>query len=380
MIEKEELKELSIETKKCLDCISKSCDKGCALNISVSSFLKEIALENFDKASTIIRADNPLPSVCSSYCYFSESCMNYCAEERPINIAKIEKKLIENTYMDISRDNLLSDKFITIIGAGVSGLTLALLLAKKGAIITIYDSNNIGGQLINEAAHTRELARNISLITDELRSYNVSIMQQKMVDKNKIIELSKFSDSVYLCPGLDSYRNPSFVLFENEYVINAYTFLNNLNNNLMEYKSKIEKIDGPIVCYGGPYILSELIKIFGYFKDKEIIVLSTKKINNPFLLSEMDKLSNIKLINFVSNVVSFNQDQSGLSYIVCNGDKTTYSFTSKLFIFEPEKSFNQRIKEYEDLSSEYKNIFLYGEAKTGQKRIIDIVSDIKNKF
>ena len=97
-------------------------------------------------------SNNPLSVVCSLVCDHQKQCEGHCVQGRkgqPIHISSIENYISETCLDQIDIPIPPSNgRMIAIIGAGPAGITVALEMAKRGYEVTIFDSKDkIGGVL-----------------------------------------------------------------------------------------------------------------------------------------------------------------------------------------------------------------------------------------
>jgi glutamate synthase (NADPH/NADH) small chain len=103
-------------------------------------------------AGQMVFENNPLSIVCSLVCDHEAQCEGHCILGRkgsPVHISSIEN-YISNNYFDklmIEREPK-KNKRAAVIGSGPAGITISIILAKRGYDVTIFESReNIGGVL-----------------------------------------------------------------------------------------------------------------------------------------------------------------------------------------------------------------------------------------
>ena len=104
------------------------------------------------EAGDMLFSNNPLSVVCSLVCDHQKQCEGHCVQGRkgqPIHISSIENYISETCLDQIDIPIPPSNgRMIAIIGAGPAGITVALEMAKRGYEVTIFDSKDkIGGVL-----------------------------------------------------------------------------------------------------------------------------------------------------------------------------------------------------------------------------------------
>ena len=96
--------------------------------------------------------NNPLSMICSLVCNHENQCEGHCVLGRkgqPVHISSIENYVSDTCFERIKIECAPSNgKKVAVIGAGPAGITIAILLTKKGYSVTIFDSRDkIGGVL-----------------------------------------------------------------------------------------------------------------------------------------------------------------------------------------------------------------------------------------
>lgn len=144
--------ELILEAKKCKKCPKPRCVEGCPVRTSIPQII-ELFLENkIMEAGEILFNNNPLSVMCSLICPHEKNCLGHCILSKinsPVKFFEIEN-YISSFYLEkLKSESIVENGFsVGIIGAGPAGLTLAIILRRKGFHVTIIDSRDkIGGVL-----------------------------------------------------------------------------------------------------------------------------------------------------------------------------------------------------------------------------------------
>ncbi|MEG0689306.1 MAG: FAD-dependent oxidoreductase, partial [Hungatella sp.] len=103
-------------------------------------------------AGELVFENNPMSVICSLVCNHEKQCEGHCVlgkKGQPVHISSIEN-YISNTCLD--KIEILCEpkngKKVAVIGAGPAGITIAIMLTKKGYGVTIFDAKDkIGGVL-----------------------------------------------------------------------------------------------------------------------------------------------------------------------------------------------------------------------------------------
>lgn len=96
--------------------------------------------------------NNPMSVICATVCNHEAQCIGHCVLGRkgtPVQFYEIER-FVSDTYLDrMSVERApLKNKKVAIIGSGPAGMTVAIILAKNGYDVTIFErKDKIGGML-----------------------------------------------------------------------------------------------------------------------------------------------------------------------------------------------------------------------------------------
>ena len=142
--------EIQEEAKRCLYCVDAPCQKGCPANVDVAQFIRHLRYGDVKSAKRVIKEANPLGGICASLCPSENLCQKNCTRNRcgtPVHIRDLQKFACANgQYRPVLAP--LNGKKVAVIGAGPAGITIAILLTQRGYSVTIFDSRDkIGGVL-----------------------------------------------------------------------------------------------------------------------------------------------------------------------------------------------------------------------------------------
>ncbi len=140
------------ETVRCLQCKNSPCEQGCPIQTPIKEAI-QLAKENrLFEAGELLFNNNPLSIITGLICPHEDFCEGHCVlghKKNAISIGSIEHYISEYYLNKIKFEaNVDPDKKIAIVGSGPAGLTAAIILAKKGYDVTIFESHDrIGGVL-----------------------------------------------------------------------------------------------------------------------------------------------------------------------------------------------------------------------------------------
>ena len=140
------------EANRCLQCKKPMCQQGCPIHTPIPAIIKAMREGRLEEAGKIAFENNPMSLVCSLVCNHERQCEGHCVLGRkgqPIHVSSIENYISDTCFERIDVDCAPKNgKKVAVIGAGPAGITIAILLTKKGYSVTIFDSRDkIGGVL-----------------------------------------------------------------------------------------------------------------------------------------------------------------------------------------------------------------------------------------
>jgi len=140
------------ENNRCLQCKKPLCELGCPVNTEIKKVIALLKENKINEAGKILFDNNPLSVITGLVCPHDEFCEGHCVlnnKGNPIQFGAIEHYVSDYYLNNLSFETEINpDKKVAIIGSGPAGLTLAIILAKKGYDITIFEAHEkIGGVL-----------------------------------------------------------------------------------------------------------------------------------------------------------------------------------------------------------------------------------------
>ena len=140
------------EANRCLQCKVPQCQKGCPINTNIPEAIRLLKENKLDEAGKMLFENNPLTTVCSLVCNHEKQCEGHCVRGRkgaPVHFSTIEN-YISSTYANkMTKGPAPSNGMrVAIIGSGPAGITIAIILARYGYQVTIFEGKDkIGGVL-----------------------------------------------------------------------------------------------------------------------------------------------------------------------------------------------------------------------------------------
>ena len=140
------------EAQRCLDCKVPMCQKGCPIHTPIPKVIRLVLEGKLDEAGKTLFDNNPLTTVCSLVCNHEKQCEGRCVLGRkgtPVHFSLIEH-YVSTTYAARMEKEVHPDNGMraAVVGSGPAGLTIAVVLARKGYKVTIFEGRDkIGGVL-----------------------------------------------------------------------------------------------------------------------------------------------------------------------------------------------------------------------------------------
>ena len=140
------------EANRCLGCKNPQCQKGCPINTPIPEIIKLLKEHKLDEAGWMLFENNPLTTVCSLICNHENQCEGHCIlgkKGAPVHFSTIENYISSTYASKMVKGPAPSNGIkVAIVGSGPAGITIAILLARKGYQVTIFEGKDkIGGVL-----------------------------------------------------------------------------------------------------------------------------------------------------------------------------------------------------------------------------------------
>ncbi len=134
------------EANRCLGCKVPQCQKGCPIKTPIPEVIKLLKANELDKAGRMLFENNPLTTVCSLICNHEKQCEGHCVlgkKGTPVHFSVIEN-YISSTYASkmVKGPAPSNGKKVAIVGSGPAGITIAILMARYGYQVTIFEGKD----------------------------------------------------------------------------------------------------------------------------------------------------------------------------------------------------------------------------------------------
>ena len=140
------------EAKRCLQCKNPRCRTGCPVNTPIRDAIGLFRSGQVEEAGKLLLDNNPLSLICSYICPQESQCEGHCVlgiKGVPVSTGSIEN-YISDYYLDIAEVEKVEKNGmkVAVIGSGPAGITISILLARKGYDVTLFENRDkIGGIL-----------------------------------------------------------------------------------------------------------------------------------------------------------------------------------------------------------------------------------------
>jgi len=140
------------EANRCLNCKKPMCMEGCPIHTPIPKVISLLKEGKIDDAGWMLFENNPLTTVCSIVCNHENQCEGHCIlgkKGSPVHFSAIENYISSTYSSKMTKGPAESNGMkVAIVGSGPAGLTIAVLLARKGYQVTIFEGKDkIGGIL-----------------------------------------------------------------------------------------------------------------------------------------------------------------------------------------------------------------------------------------
>jgi len=176
------------EASRCLQCKKPLCSKGCPVSTPANHMVEALLAGDMRKAGAMLFENNPLTAVCSLICPHEHFCEGHCVLGRkgaPVQVSSIEQ-YVSRYYLEQFQPerpvNGNNAKRIAIVGSGPAGITVAFILARQGFDITLFESKEKIGGVLQYGIPDFRLPKDIlEKLKDKLRGLGVKIRPNTLI-------------------------------------------------------------------------------------------------------------------------------------------------------------------------------------------------------
>ncbi len=223
------------EANRCLNCKDPSCVKGCPISTPIPKVISLLKENKLDEAGRILFLNNPLTTVCSLICNHENQCEGHCVlgkKGMPVHFSAIEN-YISDTYAPKMTKGPAepNGKRVAIIGSGPAGLTIAIILARYGYQVTIFESKDKIGGILRYGIPEFRLPKSV---IDDLQYRHIELKGIKIRPNTRIGDAIGIDDlfrdgykAIFIGTGV---WRPNILKIKGETLGNVHYAINYLNN------------------------------------------------------------------------------------------------------------------------------------------------------
>ncbi len=180
-----------------------ACSAWCPIHVDVAAMAAEMEKGDFKKAYKILEKRMPFTRVLGMIC--DHPCESVCVREAAggaIRIAELEKAAVKHGYTPPKKALPVPKKAgkAAVIGGGLSGISAALELDRKGFEVTIYEkTGRLGGRLWDYEGVLEN-----TVIEEELQIFSklkVRVILNRAIGARELKEIAKENQAVFLGTG-----------------------------------------------------------------------------------------------------------------------------------------------------------------------------------
>jgi glutamate synthase (NADPH) small chain len=201
-MEQEELRTLE---GRCIQEQSPACAAACPVHVDARAMADAIGKGDFAGAAKIFRKSVPFPGIISRIC--NHPCQTACKRSEagePVFIRGLERACLDLAGEFTETGVVLprKDRRVAVVGGGLSGLTAAFDLARKGYSVEVFEKEaRLGGSLF-QLSRTELPEDVVESDFKALKKVGVVIRPSVAVGKDIYLDcLREEFDAVYLAPG-----------------------------------------------------------------------------------------------------------------------------------------------------------------------------------
>jgi glutamate synthase (NADPH/NADH) small chain len=255
--------EMLLEAKRCLQCKTPMCVKGCPVEINIPGFIKCLLEDKPKAAIEVLNQKTSLPAVCGRVCPQENQCEKNCVlsmKNESIAIGNLERYSADVTAND-KDENICIEKNnvkIAVIGSGPAGLTCGGYLLKQGYDVTVFESlHDTGGVLRYGIPEFRLPKEALDVEINKLKNLGMRFVLNTLIGRTKTVQ-DLFEEGfkaifVAVGAGLPTFPNLPGENLNHIYCANEFLVRVNLmrSYNFPNYDTPVYRGKNVIVVGGG---------------------------------------------------------------------------------------------------------------------------------
>ena len=391
------------EAHRCLKCKKPLCQEGCPVRTPIPEIMNLFLEGKMYEAGEKLFDNNPLTALCSLICPHESNCYGHCVlnhKNAPIKFYEVEN-YISTFYLE-KLNPLKIEKngySLGIIGAGPAGITLAIIMAKRGYNVTIIDSKDkIGGVLRYGIPDFRLPKSLLDKLLEKMVSLGIKFRPNTLIGSSITIDnmFEDGYDAIFVGTGVwkpNRLRIPGETLgnvhFAIDYLKNPNSY-NHLGNNVLVIGAGNVAMDAARTIIRHNHSLVTCI----FFRGPEDVTCNKIELEYAIIdgVQMMYYVNTVKILEdgiIVEPVIKQENEDGSISYI--NDEKNAYKIPSTSVIIAigqgPQDNFASKekietnekglIKANANGVTSKPGVFAAGDVVSGAKTVVEAVAFTK---
>ena len=213
------------------------CVALCPAGVDIPGYVALVAEGRYADAVSLIRKDNPMPSVCALIC--EHPCEARCRRnmiDASVNIRGLKRFAVDNAGdVPVPEPAPSTGKRVAVIGGGPGGISAAYYLALMGHDVTIYEQRKQLGGMLRYGIPNYRLPREVlDREIEALLSVGVKVKTEVTVgEEPSIVDLRNLYHAVYIAIGAHTDKKVGIEGEDAEGVISAVEMLRKIGDGDM---------------------------------------------------------------------------------------------------------------------------------------------------